>query len=225
MGRVRSEPRQLRVRPGAQSPAGGGTVGSACRTAKRLCAASGRPARVFRDFRYCTIVQLVAARAGLSARPSRRSRAPILASSSPRSSAAASPTMRVPSTSKLIAPAERPRTQSRAVRAVRHRRLVGHHAGQSATPHVVLGHGHVLVDTLRRVGLRHSRVRRMPPSRQSAQAAEARGAGANQRALIDLRHRLGTPEQGRVRNSPTSTFSAPSAQLESQHAAKHQACS
>ena len=47
---------------------------------------------------------------------------------------------------------------------------------------------YVLVDTVRRVGLRHH-----PP-----QAAQARRAGAQERPPHSLRHRVGLPEQGRV---------------------------
>ena len=50
---------------------------------------------------------------------------------------------------------------------------------------------YVLVDTLRRVGLRHSQFADAAVADNSAQAAEARGAGANQCAPHPLRHRLG----------------------------------
>ena len=78
---------------------------------------------------------------------------------------------------------------------IRRSRLVGHHAGQPA-PDVVFGNG---VDTLRRVGLRFHSIRRRRGRDDSPQAAQARGAGTSVRR-IHLRHRLGMPGQGRIRN-------------------------
>src|SRR6185436_14049780 len=79
--------------------------------ARRRCIASGRPARLFRDFQYRTL-DTGAAPAASSARLSTRWRAAIHVSSSPRSSARVSLTMRAPSTRISIVPAVKLRTAS-----------------------------------------------------------------------------------------------------------------
>ena len=92
--------------------------------AKRLCAASGQPARVFPTSSIARST-VGAAPAGLSARPNIRCRAPILASSSPPSSVVASPTTRAPSTRSSIAPARVQRIIAGELQERRHRLNAG----------------------------------------------------------------------------------------------------
>jgi hypothetical protein len=68
-------------------------------------------------------------------------------------------------------------------------------------------------------------VRRCRRRDHSPQVAEARGAGANQCAPHPLRHRLGMPEQGRVRTRPHLPSACLQLRLSRGTQRKHQACS
>jgi hypothetical protein len=123
--------------------------------AKRLCAASGQPARVFRDFWYCTSTA-GAAPAGLKARPSTRWRAPILASSLHPSSALAPPTTHAFLYEQLYC------ARGEAENRIGEQFELFADRASSATMAAnqlrmsFSAMAYVLVDTLRRVGLRHS---------------------------------------------------------------------
>ena len=192
--------------------------------AKRLCAASGRPARVFRDFRYCTIDSWSRTRrvVGKAEHTLEGANPRFIVTSLKRSRVAYD--ARALYEQALLRPRRGREPYWRAVRAVRRSRLVGHHAGQSA-PHVVLGHG---LCSRRYLAPRRSApqpVRRCRRRDHSAQAAEARGAGANQCAPHPLRHRLGMPEQGRVRTRPHLPSARLQLRLSHRTQRKHQACS
>ena len=152
-------------------------LGNQAVEAKRLCMASGRPARVFRDFRYRTLDSWSRERRVVGKAGTRRT-APILALSSPRSDTPVSPIL-APSTRTSLRPRRGREPHRRAVRTVRRSRLLRHHGGQPAA-HVVLGHGlcagrHVtpcrsaLYPVRRRLGADHS-----------SQAPQAWRSGAHQ---------------------------------------------
>ena len=139
--------------------------------------------------------------AGLSARPSIRWRDPILASSSPPSSAPASPTMLARYTRSSTAPAEKPRTalvSSSSCSPIVPRRPPWPHG---------LCSGRYLAP--RRVSPQP--VRRCRRRDHSAQAAQARRAGAHQRAPHPLRHRLGmsNKDEFELAHTPSARFPAP----------------
>ena len=96
--------------------------------AKRLCAASGRPARVFRDFQYCTIDSQTRTRRVVGKAEHTLEGANLL-HRPPRSGVAASPTTRVPSMSSSTAPAARRTHLASSSSCSPITRLVGHHAG------------------------------------------------------------------------------------------------
>ena len=172
--------------------------------AKRLCIASGKPARVFRDFRYRTVDSWSRARRVIGKAEH------TLEGANPRFVVTSLERARLADARALYedlycargvlrqAQDEGREPGGRAVRAVRRPGFLRHHAGQPAAP-VVLRHG--------LCSRRHPAPRRPAPQPvrrrccgdHSPQAAQARGAGAKERAPHPLRHRLGMPEQDRVR--------------------------
>jgi Transposase DDE domain group 1 len=152
--------------------------------ARQLHMATGTPARVFRDFRYRTLDSWSRTRRVVG-KAEHTTEAPLLVSSLPHSSAPASPMKRAPLRGSLLRPRRGGEPHRRAVRAVP-RSCVFRTMAANQLLIWFSAMAYVLVDTLRRVGLRHTKVRGCRRRDHPAQAVEARCSGAHQRAPHSL---------------------------------------
>ena len=192
--------------------------------AKRLCAASGQSARVFRDFRYCTIDSWNRTRRVIGkAEHTLEGSNPRSSSASP-SSVAASPTMRArPLREALL----RPRRWRRTALA----------SSSSCSPIAPRRPPWPPISCACRsrpwpmfwsipcaASVCAMASSPMPP-RHSPQAAQAPGAVAHQRAPHPLRHHLRMSEQGRVRTRPHLSSARLQLCLSHRTRRKHQDCS
>ena len=167
--------------------------------AKRLCEASGKPARVFRDFRYETLDSW--------------SRERRVVGKAGHTGDGANPRF-------VVTSLERTRFDARALyedfycargeaenRIGEQFELFADRASSATMEANQLrmwfsAMAYVLVDTASRRPATHP-VRRRRRRDHPPQALEARGSGAHQRETHPLRHRLGMSQQGRVRARPS----------------------
>ena len=179
-------------------------LGNQAVEAKRLCIASGRSARVFRDFRYRTLDSWSRERRVVGkAEHTPDGANPRFVVTSLRHARLADP--RTLYESLYLRPRRGREPHRRAVRTVRRSRLLRHHGGQP-TAHVVFGHGLCAGRHVTPCRSALYPVRRCLGADHSSQAPQAWRSGAHQCTTHPLRDRLGLPQQGRVRTGlPLST--------------------